>query len=300
MCMDTNNPGKWILFTALGKTEAGQLHAIGGRPGATCSSKYPWKICAVEEADPQTATEDIYMDTQKIPAPSIELMRSSLAFAYPHLSATRTPSKRTATDKKGRAKDEEAAQDTQMDRVVEHNWRRPSFVTAQKQGKQYGNAMHAVLQYIRYGYCTDEQAISDEVQRLVRENILKPEQADLVNCKKLLGFFSGELGQKLVKGANHLREFKFSILEDAGVYGEELTGESVLLQGVVDCALMEDDGITIVDFKTDYASEETISQVVDRYRSQINTYAYALRRIYELPVKKRYLYLFSVEKLVEI
>lgn len=32
---------------------------------------------------------------------------------------------------------------------------------------------------------------------------------------------------------------------------EDLTGEKLLLQGVVDCCFMEEDGITVLDFKTD-------------------------------------------------
>jgi len=54
---------------------------------------------------------------------------------------------------------------------------------------------------------------------------------------------------------------------------DDLDGEKVLLQGVVDCALLEEDGITILDFKTDYVTEETIEVVADHYRPQVQTYA---------------------------
>lgn len=48
-----------------------------------------------------------------------------------------------------------------------------------------------------------------------------------------------------------LREFKFSILADGRILQEDLTGEKLLLQGDVDCCFMEEDGITVLDFKTD-------------------------------------------------
>ena len=130
---------------------------------------------------------------------------------------------------------------------------------------------------------------------MVCAGLLTQEQAELVNCGKIAAFFATPLGKKLRQGVPHLREFKFSILDDATEYGEDLEEETVLLQGVVDSAILEEDGITIIDFKTDYVTETTLPELVERYRLQIQTYAEALRRIYEMPIKARYLYLFHLD-----
>ena len=122
----------------------------------------------------------------------------------------------------------------------------------------------------------------------------------LVNPEKLARFFQTEPGRKLRSGALCLREFKFSILDDGRHYGEGLEGEQVLLQGVVDCALLEPDGITVIDFKTDRVTEETVSAAADRYRLQVQTYADALCRIYEMPVKRKMLYFFSLDAFIEL
>ena len=113
-------------------------------------------------------------------------------------------------------------------------------------------------------------------------------------------FFTSDIGKKLCSGTPCLREFKFSILDQGSNYDPALQGEQVLLQGVVDCALLESDGITIVDFKTDYVTEESLPSVLSRYRTQVDTYSEALQRIYEQPVKARYLYLFHLDKFAEI
>jgi len=68
----------------------------------------------------------------------------------------------------------------------------------------------------------------------------------------------------------------------------------------VDCALLEADGITVIDFKTDYVTENTLSEVVSRYRQQVQTYADALQRIYEQPIKARYLYLFHLDRFINV
>jgi len=129
---------------------------------------------------------------------------------------------------------------------------------------------------------------------------LTQEQSELVNCDKLYRFFASEIGSKLREGIPHLREFKFSILDNGSNYGEGLEGEQVLLQGVVDCALLEEDGITVVDFKTDHVTEETIQAVTARYRPQVRTYGEALERIYEMPVKNQYLYFFRLDRFVKV
>lgn len=97
-----------------------------------------------------------------------------------------------------------------------------------------------------------------------------------------------------------VREFKFSILEDGSAYDHGLSGEQVLLQGVVDCALIENDGITILDFKTDRVTEETISSRAANYRAQVQAYASAMERIYQKPIKQTLLYFFSLDRFVQL
>ena len=135
---------------------------------------------------------------------------------------------------------------------------------------------------------------------MVAQGFLKPEQGALVDCKKIAEFFASPIGKKLIAGSSHLREFKFSILDQGTHYGENLDGEYVLLQGVVDCALMEEDGITIVDFKTDQVSEKNLETLILRYKDQVQTYGDALSRIFEQPVKAMYLYFFRINQFVKL
>ena len=300
LCMDAVCPGEWVLLAAMQRTEAAQLHALGGRPVSTRASDSPWKICVTEapegSADPVHQTEN----PAELDSGYQEALKRSLAFRYPWMAATQTPSKQTATDRKGRMKDVEAAEDTPEPRHTIRNWRIPAFLSDGVEGKRYGNAIHSAMQFIRYENCGTLEGVQLEVKRMAEEGFLTEEQAGLVNCQKIHGFFATELGGKLRTGTEHLREFKFSILDDAGQYGEGLEGEQVLLQGVVDCALIEKDGITILDFKTDHVTEDTLDAVVRRYLPQLQTYAEALRRIYEMPIKAKYLYFFRLERFIEV
>ena len=299
---DVSCPGEWILQSALRRTEAGALFAIGGRPSETVVSDVPWliEVCTVDLSDEAEAASAETSRKNVVPVTELDKIAASLSFRYPHAAATATPSKVTATQLKGREKDDEAAQNASPQKHKMLSWRKPSFLSKAHDGKEYGNAIHAVLQYIRYESCTDRDAVAGEVQRLVKQRYISQEQAGAVNCGKIANFFATDVGRKLRNSSNVVREFKFSILDDASRYGDGLDEERVLLQGVVDCALVEDDGLTIIDFKTDYVTEGAVQSVIDRYRGQIEVYASALSRIYQRPVKQKLLYLFHLDRFVEL
>ena len=294
-------PGEWILQTALRRAEAGALFAISERPSQLQVSDTPWliQVNTVDAILNEVTPEAVKMRSA-VASDLLDRVAKSLNFQYPHTSATLMPSKMTATQLKGRQKDDEAAENTTLSRQRMRTWRRPSFLATEHRGKDYGNAIHKALQYISYDACIDTDSVSAEVDRLVQNRFLTAEQAVSVDCGKIARFFATELGCKLRSGAEVLREFKFSILEDAGRYEDDLAGEQILLQGVVDCALVEPDGITVIDFKTDYVTPDTVGLIIDRYRSQIDTYADALERIFNSNVKARYLYLFHLEQFVPV
>ena len=300
LCRDAVCPGEWVLMAALQRTEAGQLHALGGKPAWTRIGDHPWRICIVDAPEGEEGASVLADTVPEMPEGAEEQLKAALSFRYGHILATEAPSKQTATGRKGRVKDAEAAEDTREPKQVVRDWRRPSFLTEKAQGKAYGSAIHAALQYLRYENCGSAEAVRQEVQRLVEQKFLTEEQGNLVNCGKIAAFFDTEIGKILRSGVPHLREFKFSILDDGRHYGEGLEGEQVLLQGVVDCALLEEDGITVVDFKTDHVTEETVSAAAERYRPQVQTYGEALSRIYEMPIKAQYLYFFKLDRFVEV
>ena len=117
---------------------------------------------------------------------------------------------------------------------------------------------------------------------------------------KIAAFFDTEIGRKLRAGCPCLREFKFSILDDGSHYGDGLEGEQVLLQGVVDCAIVEEDGITVLDFKTDRVKGEELRLRAERYRPQLEAYSGALSRVLERPVERRVLCFLHAGETVEL
>ena len=297
---DVSDPGKWILLSALNRMEAGEFHNLAGRPNRLRIAQHPWLIRMVDTIEDAKAVNSQAEVKVEFPEGTEQLLRQTLDFSYAHQAATMAPSKQTATQRKGRQKDQEVAENAKEPPVIHRSWKKPAFREMRKEGLAYGSAAHSALQYISYAACADQASVRREVENLISRRLLTKEQGDLVDCQAIATFFQTEIGQKLRSGAEYIREFKFSILDDGSNYGPGLAGEQVLLQGVVDCALIEEDGITVLDFKTDAVKRENLPVLVDRYRNQVLTYVQALERIYQKPVKKAYLYFFALGEFVNV
>ena len=291
-------PGSWILMSALRRTEAGEFFALAEKPNHVSVQEHPWRIRVVQVESATAEADEVSVEPDRLVPEALEKIRFGLAFHYPHQTATEIPSKLTATQLKGRVKDQEAAEFTGVKKPLD--FRVPAIKKNAHSGTEYGNAFHQVMQYLHFDCCDDIQGIYSDIHRMVSAGLITQEQAQIVDAGRIARFFQTEMGMRLKSGKNVLREFKFSIFENASDYYPGTIDEKILLQGVIDCALIEDNGITVLDFKTDFITESNMREKIAQYRDQVNTYAKALARIYELPVIASYLYFFSSEQLIRI
>lgn len=68
--------------------------------------------------------------------------------------------------------------------------------------------------------------------------------------------------------------------------------EPVLIQGVIDCLAWEEDGLLLVDYKTDRTAGLALETLRERYRLQLEYYARALQAIRQEKITGKYLYFF--------
>ena len=293
-------PGEWVLQAAVKRSEAGAFFAIGGNPGVATVRDRPWLIQVVEGSNEEAESQSLETVHDALSQETFDRLRSALSFVYPYSNATQMPSKITATQLKGRFKDDEVAEGTDKAHDRIKVFRRPGFSDAQTGGITYGNAIHAVMQYIRYEMCGDVDTVKAEVERLVQEKLISEQQGQIVQPDVIARLFTSDIGIKLRSSPNILREFKFTLLDDSAYYSQEVCGEKILLQGVIDCAIIEPDGITVLDYKTDFVTEKTLGRAVNQYAPQVRAYGKALGRIYKMPIKRMLLYFFRLNRFVEV
>ena len=220
---------------------------------------------------------------------------------YPHAAATALPSKLTATQLKGRELDLEAGEDTEKRRPVLFD--RPDF--AAQRGLtpgERGTAHHVVMQFLDFSKTGSVQEIDGDIRRLVDKGIVSKQQGDAVDRQVILDFFRSPLGQETLAAGDGLRrEFKFSLLERARDYFPEAEdGETVLLQGVVDCWFDTPEGLVIVDFKSDRVNSDNVLERAESYKPQLEAYATALGQLLNRPVCRRVLWFFALSRAVEL
>ena len=152
-----------------------------------------------------------------------------------------------------------------------------------------GVATHLVLQYMDYQKGCSRDGIKAEVQRLLALRYISQREAKAVNVSAIERLFASSLGKRMLKAEKPLREFRFSLLVEAGAGDDEL-----LLQGVVDCCIEEEGQLVIVDYKTDNVKTPgEIAERAEHYRPQLMAYAKALGRIFKKPVKECVLFFLS-------
>ena len=100
--------------------------------------------------------------------------------------------------------------------------------------------------------------------------------------------------ERIRRAGEVYREYRFSLLLPASLYDPEAEPEDeLMLQGVVDCAFRTEQGLVIVDFKTDRILPQEAAQRAELYRPQLTAYSQALSRVLEAPVAERVLYFFG-------
>ena len=78
---------------------------------------------------------------------------------------------------------------------------------------------------------------------------------------------------------------------------EEFCNEKIIVQGVADLCFVENDGLVIVDYKTDKADEE---ELVKRYKTQLDIYALALSQVFDTNISETAIYSFYLKKLIKL
>ena len=304
---DARSASEWVLTPVLCRRDSAPLweNLDGPRPAPPAEEGPPWDIRLLSGADfeapPAWRAEGQAPASAALPDGLVQ----RLSWRYPHMASAAIASKLTATQLKGREKDAEVSEDAVELRPAapQTALRRPVFQGERPlTAAQRGTALHMVMQYLNYGRTGSFGEIADEVTRLVEGRYITPQQGNAVNPADILAFFRSELGLRLRRSRRVEREFKFSLLVPAAdYYPESEPGEEVLLQGVVDCWFLEEDGAaTVVDFKTDRVAQDEADRRALDYRPQLDAYSRALSQAAGVSVKRRYLWFFSAGRSVEL
>ena len=201
-------------------------------------------------------------------------------------------------------------------------------------GALRGTAVHRVMECYDFA---SEKSVYEQMEAMEKEEKITADMRALVKEQIVADFVSSETGRRMALaqcGGALYREKPFVMgftEEEMERYGfgagaqmieneaqtenaqQEIMSENVsqenhmheedltLIQGIIDVFWIEDDGITVLDYKTDRV--DTAQELIDRYATQLKLYADALERVFatrKLKVKEILIYSFRLEKLISI
>ena len=240
-----------------------------------------------------TEYNDVFcnLDYENISTQSDDITKSSLIsvseYKYPGINLTKLKPKISVTEIKNLNND-----------VIFELLEKPDFMEENTiSGASYGTAVH----YIMQKFIPKENVTCDDVAEFIADMVkreeITPQEADFVNPQDIVDFYSSELGQRIIKSDNVVREAPFEIEIDASEVYDVETDEKILLQGIIDCYFYEGDEIVIVDYKTDRYKD--IDEIKEKYSVQIDYYSKAIEKICKKSVKNKIIYLFFTKSMIQ-
>ncbi|MCI9414925.1 MAG: helicase-exonuclease AddAB subunit AddA [Clostridiales bacterium] len=293
LVLSARSMGDWLLTAALRHPSGALLRQMAGAEDLPLlPAEEPWRIEVIRSPKAEEIEQAAPAPAQADPA-LVRLITERLTWAYPHGALTRVPSKLAASELSHRRLGRENIAS-----------RRPAFLSESGlTPAERGTALHTFMQFADYAAAAD--APERERDRLVERGFLTEQQGAALPFSRIRGFFGGELYRRMTASASLRREVPFTVdlpaetlLDTEAADGGELAGEKVVIQGIADCVFEEDGGLVIVDYKTDRVKSG--GELAARYREQLQVYAYALERVYGLPVKECLLYSFSLSRAVPV
>ena len=204
------------------------------------------------------------------------------------------PAKLSVTQITKKLKDDEESFDFRL--------KRPRFKAVDKKltGAERGTAIHTFFQY-----CDFNSAASDvvsEIENVKKNGYLTTAEAESINTENAEAFFKSGLYKRICDSVSYVREKKFMVavreldLENDMV--EKMKNSDGMIKGIIDLMFEEDDGIVILDYKSDRGV--SLEKLKERYSMQLKLYKSAVELTTGRKVKEAILYSFELQDHIRI
>ena len=154
-------------------------------------------------------------------------------------------------------------------------------------GAQVGSAVHELMQRIPLDSSPSMAVLRSALAQVQADDAVKKQ----IQLPKIASFFETDLGRLLIENSDRVRrEAPFAMLKR-----DDASGQNFVLRGILDGYLLFEDRIILFDYKTDKYKDS--SELLARYRGQLDLYAQALSRSYGISQIEKYLILLGGEQL---
>lgn len=176
---------------------------------------------------------------------------------------------------------------------------RPSFLNKDSfTAAQKGTLTHKFMQLCDF----NNSDIDLQFELMIDNGIFTEKEIKALNKDEIQSFFNSELYRRIISSDKIFREKKFAMLMPVREVYPELpeivSGENIVVQGMLDLAFVENGEIVIVDYKTDRGADE--NEIRNRHYEQIFVYSKAIEKCTDYSVKAAYIYSLSLKKEIRV
>ncbi len=299
--MTAQSPADWLLSAALCHPSCYALREIAGASESLMSAEDLWEtaiIKASELREPLSAAQEKETAVQINTGDSAEIktqIDEKLKYTYPYSKLSVIPSKVSVSELTHGGSNKRKSEQFDAEKV------RPSFLEGEKlSSAEIGTSLHEFLHYANLNAINSEDGIKSEINRLVTSRYILSEQGDAVDIARVAGFASSAVFARLQNAKRIWREFRFNLEIAAEELYEDAVdlNQTVLLQGMADLVFEEEDGIVLLDYKTDRVLNA--EELSEKYRFQLDCYSRAVKEILRKGIKTRFIYSFYLGKAIEV
>lgn len=168
-------------------------------------------------------------------------------------------------------------------------------------GSARGTAYHQFFYHMDIHMDINYDKIEDIKRELLQSGLMDQKSIDLIDNDKIMRLLKQPLWKQVKSAKQVFKEAPFVLGENPSLFGVSGAEDRfVMVQGVVDLYFVGEDGLTIIDYKTDRIKKGQESVLINRYEEQLAIYGEALSRAYNLPVSHKYLYAMTLDQFIEV
>lgn len=234
----------------------------------------------------------------------IRRLRETFAYQYVNQAETRGQLKYSVSEIKRMSQTADEEEET-MFPAREPEKRIPKFISQEKKisAVSRGTAVHKVFELLDLGRTYSYGELDEQIRLWISQGAIGEEYDKVIWRKDILAFLESDLGKRVRKAASQKKVWKEKQFVMGVPFSEmsedEESSSYVVVQGIIDLYFEEEDGLVLVDYKTDRIKDQDSSILVRRYKVQLDYYRRALEQMTGKKVKECYIYsVFLKEALV--
>ena len=295
----------WLLMSLSGKlSESALLSDAGAETGLMTVRSYSVAdLVGVEiehQAEKKLSKEELLnFDCARIYDEAYAAgISAAFAYRYPHTADIGLHTKLSVSElkKQGQLIDDEES--TFLPTI-------PAFLLEESGKKDQGGgafrgtAYHRALELLNFPGMKTISDVEMALDTFRREKYMDEESLSLLEAGILWNFLSSPLGRRMsaaqAKGLLY-KEQQFVI----GIPAREMevcsSDELVLIQGIIDAYMEEEEGLVLIDYKTDHVVRGRESLLTERYGIQLEYYKRALEQMTGKKVTEKIIYSLTLQE----